>query len=81
MIVKIIIFVVLEVVVLAMAFKFGAEYTRKKIRQNLEKSYFGTMILNMNLKDNDHFVETRFNENPRELLKRDMVLFDIKIRE
>jgi hypothetical protein len=52
-----------------------------KIRNNLESSYFGTMYLNMNLKDNDNFVETEFNHNPRELLGREMVLFDIKIRE
>lgn len=63
------------------SFVLGAEYTRHKIRKNLENSYFGTMILNMNLKDNDNFVETRFNQNPRELLSREMVLFDIKIRE
>lgn len=62
-------------------FILGAECIRYKIRNNLESSYFGTMYLNMNIKDNDNFVETEFNHNPRELLSREMVLFDIKIRE
>jgi hypothetical protein len=76
-----IIFITALIGVAIISFVLGAEYVRYKIRKNLEDSYFGTMILNMNLKDNDNFVETRFNHNPRELLGREMVLFDIKIRE
>lgn len=76
-----IIFIIALIIVAIISFILGAEYIRHKIRKNLEDSYFGTMILNMNLKDNDSFVETRFNQNPRELLSREMVLFDVKIRE
>lgn len=76
-----IIFIVALIVVSASSFYLGGEYIRKKIRKNLEDSYFGTMIVNTNFIENDNFVETRFNNNPRELLNREMVLFDVKIRE
>lgn len=77
----IIVFVMALIAVSTSSFYLGGEYVRKKIRKNLEDSYFGTMIVNTNLIENDNFVETRFNTNPRELLNREMVLFDVKIRE
>ena len=79
---KTIIFIVLLMVVVAIiAFLLGKQYTRKQIRKNIDNSYFGTMIVNLNLMEKDNFVETRFNYPPRELLNRELVIFDVKIRE
>ena len=78
---KTIIFIVLLIVVAIIAFFFGKQYTRKQIRKNIDSSYFGTMIVNLNLMEKDNFVETRFNYPPRELLNRELVIFDVKIRE
>jgi hypothetical protein len=81
MLLTIIVFLLILVVVSVISFFIGKEFTRKEIEKNLDNSYFGTMVVNMNLIEKDNFVETKFNYSPRELLNRDLVIFDVKIRE
>ena len=59
----------------------GKERAKNIMFKKIDDNYFGCMIANLNIQDEDNFVETHFYQSPRELLSREFVIFEVKIRE
>mgnify|MGYP007101870960 FL=1 len=63
------------------SFFIGQLSIRNQFYKTINENYFGTMVVNMDLIENDNFIETRFNESPRNMLGKEFVIFEVKIRE
>lgn len=72
---------ILCIITFIIAFYLGMLVIRRKVMNSIENNYFGCMIANLDLQEKDNFIETHFYYSPREILGREFVIFEVKIRE